>query len=602
MTVSLIGEVVNSCDAVTGFSTGNISGDDDFVEGTGAIGVKASNTTVDMFTTSLGAGAPYDFSSTGPEAGYHIILWFNTKTPVNATTGLGVYVGDSGAADFGIWDVIGTSFYKGGFTTRVIDTAADFDTATGFTTTGNPAQLTNINEMGGRFVTITSIMGSFNNVQLDQITIGEGLRVDAGTVGTPNTFETVRAADEDTNFWGWWSSSNGAVIGKGKLYIGPATGTATSVFNDSAFSVIFADERVASDFYEINIRGDNTDVDWTLANISNAGTPRWGLTVDTVSTPAFTDTNGVWTGGGALVLNATSSLSGTTLIDCTSLDITAGATMTNCSVISANTADGVAFVTTEDLDDITNTSFEFSDGHAIEYAPVGAGPFTETLDGNSFTGYGAIGTNDAALYINPSSSTADITINVQNGATPSYRLAAGYTGTFAINQTVTAKVTAQESDGTKIQDCRVRVEAAPGGDLPSDDVVTITTSGTTASVSHTAHGLSNGDFVIIRGANEPELTGRKTISNVTANAYDYTITSIAGAPGTGTITSTASILSGFTDVNGVIQDTGFNYTSDQPVRGVSRKGETAPFYKESPITGTITSGGLDVTVTMTPDG
>jgi hypothetical protein len=446
--------------------------------------------------------------------------------------------------------------------------------------------------MGGRFVTITSIMGSFNNVQLDQITIGEGLRVDAGTVGTPNTFETVRAADEDTAFYGWWTSSNGAVIGKGKLYIGPATGTATSVFNDSAFSVIFADERVASDFYEINIRGDNTDVDWTLANISNAGTPRWGLTVDTVGTPAFTDTNGVWTGGGALVLNATSSLVGTTLIDCTSLDITDGATMDNCTVIDANTADGVAFVTTSDLADITDCTFEFSDGHAIEIDTAG----TYTLDGNTFTGYGATGTNDAAIYNN---SGGLVTINVQNGASPSYRNGTG--ASTVVQQTVTVAVTCQEQDGTPIENVRVRLEADTGGDLPSDASVTITTSGTTASVSHTAHGLSNNDFVIIRGANESELTGRKQISNVTTNAYDYTITSIGGASGTGTITSTASILSAFTNASGVVQDTGFEFTNDQPVRGVTRKGETAPFFKQAPISGTITSAGFSTTVSMTPD-
>ena len=203
MTVTLVGEVINAADATTGFNQGNISGDDDFVEGTGAIGLKCSNAVCQIFTTTLGASAPYDFSGAGAENGDHIVMWFNTKTPIAASGGLRIYVGDSVGADSGEWHVDPAGFYKGGFITKVIDAARDFDVVTGaWTLTGNPAQLTNIDQVGGVFNTTTSIMGSFNNVQLDQFPVGSGIRVDAGTVGVPNTFETVRAQDEDTSFWG----------------------------------------------------------------------------------------------------------------------------------------------------------------------------------------------------------------------------------------------------------------------------------------------------------------------------------------------------------------------------------------------------------------
>lgn len=266
MTISLIGEVVNSADATTGFNVGNISGDDDFVEGSGAIGLKASATLAEMYTTSLGAGAPYDFSSGGSEEGFHIIMWFNTKTPVAATGGLRIIVGTSTAR--GHWFVEPVGFYKGGFITALIDPERRFENiaAGAFTLSGNPSQLSAIDRMGGVFDTITSIMGSFNNVQLDQITIGLGLRAD----GSGNSFETVRATDESTNFWGWWSSKNGAFVGKGKLFIGPATGSATCTFADSSVSVVFANERVAEGFYEINARGAGTDITWNLLGLSAA--------------------------------------------------------------------------------------------------------------------------------------------------------------------------------------------------------------------------------------------------------------------------------------------------------------------------------------------
>ena len=437
MAITLVGEIVNSCDAVTGFSAGNISGDDDFVEGTGAIGAKVSATTTEFYTTTLGATAPYSFASGGGEFGWHIILWFNTKTPVNATSGLRIIVGNGTSR--GNWYVVPAGFYKGGFITRVINSAAAFDviTAGSWTLGGNPAQLSNVTQVGGGFTTTTSIMGSFNNCQLDQITIGLGVRADAGTVGTPNTFETVRNADESTNYWGWWSSSNGAIISKGKLYIGPVSGTATSVFTDSAFTVIFANERVATGFYEIATRGTNTDVTWSLASISAASpsAARWSLTVDS-TTKTFSDTNGVWKGADVLTLNSTSTLTGTSLINCTSLVLNS-ATMTECVILSANTADGVAFITTTSLALITYCSFTFSDGHAI----VITTPGTYTFTGNIFTGYGTTGSNDAMIYNN---SGGLVTINYGGGGTvPTYRN--GASASTVVQATFTLTLTGLES-------------------------------------------------------------------------------------------------------------------------------------------------------------
>ena len=415
MPILLVGEVVNSADATTGFSVGNISGDDDFVEGAGAIGVKASATTTEMYTTSLGATAPYDFSSGGGEFGYHIIMWFNSKTPLQTVNSAGMRITVGNGTDRGHWNVYPTGFYKGGFVTAAVNSARDFDTiaAGTWTTTGNPAQLSNITEMGGVFETVTSIMGSFNNVQLDQFTIGFGIRCEGATYN----FEDIRAEDEDTNFWGWWSSKNGQIVGKGKLYIGPVTGTLSTTFTSLAESVVFADERVAEGFYEIQMVGNNTNVDFTLISISAAtGSARWSLNASS-SLNTFSDTNGVWKGADQILLNSGSHLTGTTFVDCNKL-FQSGSTMDGCSILDANTVAGEAFIISDQLANIQNSSFEYAAGHAIEIPPNVSTPVTYSFVGNTFVGYTADDTSGSAIFNN---SGGPILINITDGDSPTVR-------------------------------------------------------------------------------------------------------------------------------------------------------------------------------------
>lgn len=152
-----------------------------------------------------------------------------------------------------------------------------------------------------------------------------------------------------------------------------------------------------------------------------------------------------------------------------------------------------------------------------------------------------------------------------------------------------------------IESARVLLEADSGGDLPAGESVTITRSGSTASVSHTGHGMTTGMSVIIRGANQDEYNGIYTISNVTTDAYDYTVSGTPATPATGTITATCAILDGATNASGILQTTTFNYTSDQPITGKVRRATTGTKYKTGAITGTITSSGLDTTVLLIID-
>lgn len=490
MAVTLIGEIVNNCDTANfGVGTaGNISGDDDYVEGAGAIGFKCSNATQILATTTLGAGAPYDFSTSGPEAGNHIIMWFNSKTPLQlaegtaiplSSSGIRCYVGNGTSA--GEWNVYPRGFYKGGFTLMTVDTARDFDNipAGTWTLTGNPAQLTSVTQMGGTFTTTTAIMGNFNNCQLDQITIGSGLRVDGGTVGSPNTFEAVRAADEDTNFFGWWTSVQGAVVGRGKLYIGPADEVTTSVFNDSAFAVIFADENVASGFYSFELIGTGTDVTWDLANISSADVTinpfsRWIINTAT-DLKSFSDTNGTWQNFDYITLGTGCTLTGTSLIDGRRIIQNSGL-LEGCSIIQAARGDGESFIYSDYPNRIQNCTFTQSSGHAIEIGPLASGK-SITFTGNKFIGYeGTIGTNttpnsgptNAAIYNN---SSGNITLNLAGTGptTPSIRNGIGATTTVVNAKVLTLNGIIENSEvrvyqlNTTIELDGVENVAATGG-------------------------------------------------------------------------------------------------------------------------------------------
>lgn len=473
MAITLVGEVVNQCDASTGFNTG-AADTDIYIEPNASIGVKTSNATTEMYTTSLGASAPYNFASGGGEFGYHIIMWFNGLTPVDTIVNGGMAIIVGNGTDRGQWYVGAPAGYTGGFISRVVDAAADFDNiaAGTWTLTGNPAQLSNVTQMGGRIKTITAIMGNFNNTLIDQITIGLGVRADAGTVGVPNTFESVRSTDQDTNYWGWWTGSYGNYIGQGKLFLGPASGTATSVFNDSAQVVVFAAAPVAVGFYEIAIRGANTDADFSgmVIRSEDPSVARWSLTVDGTSVPAFNDDASLFQGFDTITLQTGTELLGTILDDGSSIIQNSG-TLDGCTIINANTTTGNALITSNNPTNIKNCNFtQGVGGHAIECTQTG----TYSWVGNTDTGYTGTrgtnltsnsGSNDAMFYNN---SGGLVTLNVSGGAqSPSVRNGAG--ATTQVNATFTLTLT----------------------DIPSGVNVTIVNSSTRTELQHSTSTGAN---------------------------------------------------------------------------------------------------------------
>ena len=351
--------------------------------------------------------------------------------------------------------------------------------------------------------------------------------------------------------------------------------------------------------------------------VSSPSRYKWGFhtSYSTSCTPDFDGLNVI--GAGTITLNKAVTVTGLTINDYSTIDATgltfdqgaiknvpvgnASITTTSATLIKRSSLD-VSKVTAGNYWATTTTPVIFEDntftgggGHAIRITTAG----TYTFKGNQFTSFGADGSNGAAIY---NDSGGLVTLNLSGGgAVPTVRN--GASASTVINNTVTVKVTAKDSATLAVITAGVRVLllADSGGPLPSAASVTISRVSSTATVAHTAHGLKVGGKVQILGANEQEYLGVRTITAVTANTYDYTVTGTPTTPATGTITATAVILDGTTDGSGVLQDAAFNYSSTQPVTGKARRGGTAPFYKTGTPAGSITAAGFDNTVFLVAD-
>jgi hypothetical protein len=157
------------------------------------------------------------------------------------------------------------------------------------------------------------------------------------------------------------------------------------------------------------------------------------------------------------------------------------------------------------------------------------------------------------------------------------------------------KVIAQTATGTKIQNANVFLATGEGGNLPYKASVTISNSGTTATVTHTSHGMATNDKVWIEGASHDANNGVFTITKIDDNSYSYTMGSAPGSNPTGSITVTFVYLKGETDVNGEISMSR-SIPGTQLANGWARKSSGAPYYKTGAINGDVISTG-DTTFT-----
>ena len=153
-------------------------------------------------------------------------------------------------------------------------------------------------------------------------------------------------------------------------------------------------------------------------------------------------------------------------------------------------------------------------------------------------------------------------------------LTIGAAGTYAFsNVTVTGDTT--NSDGTG----NVTINASNG-----------------TSVTTSEPGTGNG-LVNIVNTVTVRVTARDASDSTVIQSARVYLEAASGGP----LAAGTEILNAVTNASGIVEDTAFNFVSDQPVTGRVRKGSVSPFYKNAPISGTITVNGFVTEVFLVED-
>lgn len=159
---------------------------------------------------------------------------------------------------------------------------------------------------------------------------------------------------------------------------------------------------------------------------------------------------------------------------------------------------------------------------------------------------------------------------------------------YYVLDTVDVELTTLDILGNIVENVQVLLTANTGGYLPFKETVSISNSGTTATVTHSNHGLVTNDKVLIKGASHYQNNGVFQIVVIDNNTYTYTMISYPGSNPTGSITSTFVFLNGETDAQGKIMSSMY-ISENQPVIGIARKSNSSPYYKASTIIDTVSS-------------
>lgn len=591
------------------------------------------------YTTSTRDGLLYDHGTAINRAGQTVYIWVNCSIVGLLTTralgGLRARFCGAVVSDFFEVNLAGSDDYpaavSGGWTMFVVDVDKAKIASDGVG--GTPPATSAIQYVGITTLTDGTMPRMVDNTWLDAMwslaASTPGILVE-GVNTTPDWAWDDIVAASSAGSWGTASIAAGGAVALNTPVRFGANDAVTHGFSDSNKTILWEDWDVSTSFYGLEVIGGSgvqsfelgiktgtldsaTGAQGCVIQAAPTGS-RWFFDCDDANVDVCNLYGCSFLHGGDFQLDsAVTSVISTLFVDCTTATVT-GAEILRCAVIDANTLDSIAFMFTDDIGDIVFCTFQFSDGHGLGL--LSGGPASQTSKGNLFSGYG--GTPGSNLVAGPSGSTdaaisndsgvaTDITIT-DSGDSPSVRNETGTPSTVIISGAVTTLVTVRDHLAALLQNARVRIEASDGtGPLPYDETVTITAVASVASVAHTAHGMVSGTKVVIRFAAEDPYNGVFAISNVTTDAYDYTMTQ--GSPsspatirtGKAAIKASGIILEGLTDVNGEISSS-LVLSTDQNVKGVIRKSTSSPYYRTNGFTDVVDSvSGLTKTVQLVLD-
>jgi hypothetical protein len=559
--------------------------------------------------TAATKGMIYSAGATTIASGDAVFIWLkqnNRNLLDTKANGGGQFIIGSGTAAYDHYYIDGNNVEGAdlaGWRNYAID-----PTQTASTTTGSPTATTS--HFGGLWKILGSgtLKGAPNGI--DAFRHGRELQCTAGDVGNGYaTFDGAALYDSNTTrAWGLLTPSLGVYLHHGAFVMGTAS---TSVdFRDSDRTIyVLDDDFVPSTFNEFEIRNASSNVEWTGISIESQGTI--APFILTLNVGTFTGDNCRFTGAGTTDFASTGSCTNSqwknsNTVTAADADLSGSSFLT--PTVTANTSAVVWNVATNPNSDLTNTSYSkgTNDHHAIEFGT--SSPTTINLTGCDFSGFSASqDVNSSIFHVKRTSGT--VTINL-SGCTSDVAFSSSYRTDGAtvniVEDPVTVAFKVKDSfDDANLSGARVLAEvtsAANSGKMPYQASISITGSGTTATVSHTSHGMTSGDWVIIRGANEDVYNGAYSITVTGANTYTYTTNETIGtSPATGTITCTFALISGTTDGSGDISDS-FTLTAAQPFSFSVAQGTTAPYYVRATGSNTLPSGSnLTVTVSLIRD-
>lgn len=437
---------VEDSDSITGWSSRG--------GGAGAVAeaplaYQGANTVNRKISSSTGAGFEYDPTTDSGTAQDMTAASTNTwmckfivtdPGGLRSNDGVRIIIGD-GANEYA-FITAGTDAIKSAYSEYLLRTATIIipinPNISGYrdtTHSSGTVTLTAVDQFGidAEFATGTA---KSENVGLDAIDLGTGLALTGGDGADPDgVWADFVAADEGTinNRWGYANSLYGEI----KFYFGQMTiGSATAtVFTDTTSSCLWPDGLFAAGFSRVFI-----DLQNASTVVADGSTHTSLGTTNTEDTRADYEVNG--TAGSATLTHTLNNFRNYILTSATTVDganveiadMTQGAATIQNSTVRTNSASGVAVCDDATFGNISDTTFQqVGAGHAFEITSTG----TVTFSGLTFSGYGADGTNSAAIYNN---SGGAVTINITGGgSTPTVRNGTGATTT--INNAVAITLT-----------------------------------------------------------------------------------------------------------------------------------------------------------------
>lgn len=393
----------------------------------------------------------------------------------------------------------------GGWTQFVVDIEAA--QASPDNTGGTPPATNAIRHVGWAGITDGTMPKHVDNTWIDQIARlpdgSPGIIVQGRNGGVTDwTFDDI--VTQLTNSVGTFiNGPGGSFVCRTSIRFG-ANDSVTHAFTDTNKIILFDDQPfMAADLYFIDALGNSggtTNVTFGVKTGSgNAATGAQGCIFAAASGGVRfdldfndPDLDGInfygcqlIHGGDFLLDDPAVSFISTAFLDCTSA-LVSNSEMLRVQVIDANTADGVAFMTTDDISDIVNSTFEFSDGHSIELTTPRVA--TQASIGNIWTGYGLDATNDAAVF---NDTAGAVVINVTlSPAEPTVR--DGTSASTTVNTSVTLTVTVKDEAGVAIENAQVAIIQDSDGTIHMNELTNA------SGVATEGVNLSGGTGVSVR--------------------------------------------------------------------------------------------------------